>query len=328
MNRIKIESRSEKKYMLSYLLKDSSSELWKKLDTLDFKLSDYVKLKLAEMEDKVTIGASTESNEDFKKLLNKPDKFKTIQEVTKTIQKELDRTNFTFTNILPFWKRAQIETKIVKFYNFMLNFMREKDLAILFFSFCNKGLIKSLISSELGLTICGNNHQCMFLYSSWTLFNESAYKSGEKSSSDNFHTFVHEFGHGLLFYLSTIWTDSKTKLTFNRKNTYTEKEYNNCTDLESDKLRQGFSTDVICESYFRYVFSQFDFNPNEVILNKILNMVAVPSDYGRTHIVQDELVVEAFAYWYFTPEKERNCYWEAIHTFFSRKIWANYYLKN
>lgn len=84
-----------------------------------------------------------------------------------------------------------------------------------------------------GATFTGNQHQCMWLKKRWysSTMNTKDYEYGGSATKDKLTTFIHEFCHRIVNYLTYLWHYSNLKTTFNEKhNTKAEK---NMTDVRN-----------------------------------------------------------------------------------------------
>lgn len=330
---IEINSRDQKVYKLSTILDSSDSVLWiwfrdgSSLNKLNSEQSEF----LNNLEEWFTIEACENRVKEFNNL-KKSKTFTNIDEITKLIQKTLNRPSFTFSDII-WWKYEDILiAKIVEFYNFISMMMKKEDLATLFFSLCSSSEFREKQLSAR--TINANNHQCIWFKFDWPSDQPNSYKEGFHSTGDIFHTFVHEFCHALVYYLASISSDSSTKSTFNIKDIFYGNKYKNCKNLRDDidlanwNTLKTFETDAILNSYIEHMDSiYYQFNGtsiSNITYSRLVNMIAVPSSYAWSSM-DEELICEAFAYWYLTLESECNYYWSWMHDFFSYTLWEKWY---
>lgn len=337
MPRITITSRSDSKYMLSKILKNRNSNLWKIINAKNLEaLNDTEKECLRQFENLATIKASKESLAKFNEYKMKIT-FSNLEELTNLARELMKRPDFTFQKIFPWTNSEKVSRDILKFYNFLSNFLNPNDLVILFFKFSI-----GLTFPTLGEVYSGNNHQCVRFTHGWdtSLIQSHYYQNGYYSAPDYFSTFVHEFCHGIIYFLKMISSFSKSKSTFNRHFfDDSSKRYETCKELiqyiKSLKFAE-YSTAWITESYINYITKEgiskeindlFPKGFNTLNVIKMLNMTAVPSNYGRENYNKqtEEIMCEAFVYWYFTLEEERNYYWQLIHDYFSKVIWDQWY---
>lgn len=337
MSRIRITSRSDSKYMLSKILKNRSSKLWTIFDAKDLDaLTDIEKECLRRFEDLVTVKASDQSLSEFEEYKNKIT-FLNLDEITNLAREQMNRPDFTFKRIFPWVNEQKVIRHIVEFYNFLTNFLSPDDLVVLFFKFSIE-----LAFTKLAEVYSGNNHQCVRFAHGWdtSMFQSYQYKNGYYSTPHFFGTFVHEFCHGLIYFLRMISFFSSSKKSFNRSflNDPT-KRYETCKELIQyiNNLKYAeYSTNSITTTFIQHFIKEgisseindlFTKGTSTLNIIKMLVMTAVPSNYGREEykVQIEEIVCEAFAYWYFTPEEERNYYWQLIHDYFSKVIWSKWY---
>lgn len=341
MDTIKITSRQDSSYKLSKILNDQSNKLWTIINATNLKgLSEFDQKILMEMENLITKKSSDESLSEFEQWKNQTI-FVDLNNISKLAGQFLERDNFNFDRILPISGKSKVSIEITAFYNFMSNFLDISDLLIIFFSFSSR----NIFSTTLGEVFVGNNHQCVVFTNGWAInpICSIQYNRGFYAAKTNFSTFVHEFCHGLLGFLSTTSINSKTRSKFNRVDVYNNigKNYETCKELINDKKNRKttvYPTYPITDDYKNYIYNSYfnDYITNKILINeefskenikKLINMTAVPSEYGRSNMdkLPEELLCEAFAYWYCTPENERNYYWELIHHYFSKIIWDKWY---
>lgn len=336
MRAVEINSREEEVYKLSLLLRAPESDLWKwfRDGTALAQLSEEDYQFLWDLEYWFTLEADEDRVKEFNNF-KESKTFTSIDQITELIQNTLNRKNFTFDNIIWLANEDTLISRIIEFYNFISMRMKKEDLASLFFSLCNSSEFREGHLSAR--TINANNHQCIWFKTGWPSDQPDSYQQGFHSTGDIFHTFVHEFCHALLYYLASTSINSETKSTFNIKDIFHNNNYESCKSLRDninlssrDNL-EIFKTDDILKDYVDhmdsvYYNSNFNIGTKHITYSRLVNMVAVPSSYARSSM-DEELICEAFAYWYLTPAEERNYFWALMHDFFYATIWQKWYGK-
>lgn len=326
-----VTSREESVYKLSELLKNPESLLWKKLNAVnEFTLSEKYNDELKKLEEKMNIPACAGSIKKFKEFQNAKKEYTDINQIAEKVGQLLNRSNFSFNGIVSS-NREILSKKIVDFYNFMAYFLEENDLLALLFSVCRVGVLKSFFDSSFkdhaAETIFGNNSTCTIFSRKWFSYGDTIYKTGFWPVSDNFCVFVHEYWHAILNYVTTMNFNSAKWRVYNGKGSNV-KLSNDCFDLRQivkNSKVESLKKWMLFDDYYNFMYTQnVDRKERDSTSGKLVNMVAVPSQYARQEL-GEELMCEAFSYWYLTPENERNYYWELIHDYFSINFFSKFY---
>lgn len=290
-------SRDINKILISKLLEAKSHPLWQALTAKTKKigkLPDDDAKKLSEWEKKFMQKLENDKINNLFDAYKNMNAFTDINDLTKTIKSYAKAPNFSYDVILQN-DNKEIETKIVNFYNFMANFIKEEDLLSCISKFAISETPSIKIEAKREIIVNFNKNW----YDKTTA--KKMFEQGEIATADPFALFVKLFLEAIINYL----------IILNKQKKFTVDSYGN--GYYNYIFRLATNTDIKNSS-----------SKNESLL---LNFIFVPAISVWKTENNAELLKEAFAYFYLTPKNERTVYWEYLIYFFTKQMWYKFYKK-